>query len=550
MPVDFELRSVLAPGNQYSALISGALDGPMPQRRISVVVRVGDDPTTSLLPDLAAGQTYNSELLDVVSVVPDARTELSGTPSGDWVVLLDGDVVIDSDLIEVFARHLQMCERGLFFLSNAGLELGSEPYPFRFVGKTHMAFSKQLLDEVGAFDDALPASAAATDWAYRAWNRGAYIVPLAHGSPVSQSLGRQEENASAELEQRCPLHFRSRDSAGPFDVPLVSIYIPAHNAVDTVVPAVRSALGQTVTDLEVCIVDDGSVDGTGELLLAEFGEDPRVRIESQANTGIGEASNRAVRMCRAPFVGQLDADDLLKPQAVERSLEVMTSDPRIGVTYTSSELIDSDGNRVGDSFEFPYFSRYELMYLMIVHHFRLFRARDWNRTSGFATDMRNAVDYDMFLKLAEVTQIVHIPEQLYQYRKHDASTSQARHAIQRANHRLAVQRSMDRQGLSADWEMVPSETVDPRDYEFQRRSEPRNVATGSEAILISIGAGKDATPALGLVAHLFPSWEVTVAYRDGENRVDSPWLAHAAGMDALEQLVAHLPRQAIRLVYQ
>lgn len=527
---DFQVRALVGSANDYSSLVSAVSDAPPPAKRITVIVRAPDDGSaTSALAALDM-QTYDRSLVDVIGVRPEERQAAIASAQNDWIVLLDSDVDLDAELIERFALHLAVSEKAIYLGLDPG-DLTDEPEPFRFADDACMAFAKSLFDDVGAFNTALGAGDAAIEWAYRAWNRGAYIVPIVNGVRIDRRV-----SSSVGIKM--------------FDVPQVSIYIPAYNAVDTIGPAIRSALAQTVTDLEVCVVDDGSTDGTTELLTNAFGADPRVRIERHPNSGIGQASNRAVQMCRAPFIGQLDADDLLKPDAVARCLEVINSDPRIGVVYTSSELIDSEGKHAGDGFEFPYFSRYELMYLMIVHHFRLFRARDWYRTAGFATDMTNAVDYDMYLKLSEVTQIVHLPEQLYQYRKHDASTSQARHSVQRANHRLAVQRSLDRQGLSAEWEMVPKETVDPRDYEFERREQaPRAGNPGTEHVRISIGAGKDATPAIGLIAHLFASWEVTVEFRDGENRVDSPWLPHGEAMEALETFLEYLPRHAIRLVY-
>lgn len=80
---------------------------------------------------------------------------------------------------------------------------------------------------------------------------------------------------------------------------------------------VDSALNQTITDLEVCICNDGSTDNTLKILEEHYGDHPRVRFITQENKGIGAASNAAVKLCRGFYIGQLDSDDYLEPDAVE-----------------------------------------------------------------------------------------------------------------------------------------------------------------------------------------------------------------------------------------
>lgn len=89
--------------------------------------------------------------------------------------------------------------------------------------------------------------------------------------------------------------------------PLVSVVIPLYNKRGTIVRAIGSVLSQTVTGLELIIIDDGSSDGSKE--LAAGVSDPRIRIESQANAGPGRARNAGVELASAPVIAFLDADD-------------------------------------------------------------------------------------------------------------------------------------------------------------------------------------------------------------------------------------------------
>ena len=314
------------------------------------------------------------------------------------------------------------------------------------------------------------------------------------------------------LIDRCPVRYRPTDNDGGHMVPLVSIYIPAYNAEQTIVSAVRSALSQSIRDLEVCVVNDGSTDATLERLRDEFGDDPRVRIGNQKNGGIGAASNHAVRMCRGAFIGQLDADDELRLDAVELMLAPMLRDTRIGVSYGSYTKIDPAGETIGPGWMFPKYSRFMLMHSMIVHHFRLFRARDWYRTEGFAEDIRNAVDYDMFLKMAEVTEMVHVDERVYRYRIHDESTTQKHGATQYRNHAVVVKRALARRGLADTWTLEPIDEKNPRKYRFV----PLSSTDGPlSAITRRIQISGYEEPDMNKTVSLFPRWEV-------ESEPDSP----------------------------
>ena len=108
--------------------------------------------------------------------------------------------------------------------------------------------------------------------------------------------------------------------------PVVSIVIPAHNAGGSLIEAVDSALGQTFADLEVVVVDDGSVDGTTERLRGV--EDERLRVISQENHGQSSAINKGVEVSRGEYIKVLDADDWLNPAHIESQLAALDGSDR------------------------------------------------------------------------------------------------------------------------------------------------------------------------------------------------------------------------------
>ena len=99
----------------------------------------------------------------------------------------------------------------------------------------------------------------------------------------------------------------------------VSVIIPAYNAEKYVVSAVRSALAQTLVDIEVIVVDDKSTDGTLSLLKENFGRDERVRIIAQPeNGGVSAARNRGIGAAEGEYLAFLDSDDAMRPDMLER----------------------------------------------------------------------------------------------------------------------------------------------------------------------------------------------------------------------------------------
>ena len=102
-----------------------------------------------------------------------------------------------------------------------------------------------------------------------------------------------------------------------------------------------SALSQTLEDIEVIVVNDGSTDRTPEI-AATF-SDPRLRVISQANGGLPHARNTGIRQARAAFIGFLDGDDCWHPEKALRQLAAMEGEEGVGITFCHSRYIDEDG---------------------------------------------------------------------------------------------------------------------------------------------------------------------------------------------------------------
>jgi glycosyltransferase involved in cell wall biosynthesis len=126
--------------------------------------------------------------------------------------------------------------------------------------------------------------------------------------------------------------------------PKVSVVIPTYNRAAKVSDAIQSVLAQTVTDLEVIVIDDGSSDGTGKVLGETFGD--RIRYYAQANQGASAARNKGITEARGEWIAFLDSDDLWEKDKLEwqfKALERFGS--QCGACYTDTRFFNHSETR-------------------------------------------------------------------------------------------------------------------------------------------------------------------------------------------------------------
>ncbi len=126
-------------------------------------------------------------------------------------------------------------------------------------------------------------------------------------------------------------------------MPQISIIVPAFNARDTLPETLKSLTAQTLTDLEIIVVNDGSIDDTAKIAEEWARKDPRIQLISQPNRGLAGARNTGISHARAPYIGLCDADDLWMPNKAATHVEHLNNAPHVGVSYSGSLLINEDG---------------------------------------------------------------------------------------------------------------------------------------------------------------------------------------------------------------
>jgi glycosyltransferase involved in cell wall biosynthesis len=128
---------------------------------------------------------------------------------------------------------------------------------------------------------------------------------------------------------------------------LVTVIIPAFNAARTIDETLRSVRSQTHRRLEILVVDDGSVDATAEIVRSHAAEDRRIRLIQQPNLGVAAARNRAIAEATSDYVAPIDADDLWRPDKIEKQLARLHRDGEtVALVYAWCAVIEENSRIV------------------------------------------------------------------------------------------------------------------------------------------------------------------------------------------------------------
>ena len=215
--------------------------------------------------------------------------------------------------------------------------------------------------------------------------------------------------------------------------PAISVLIPVWHAVRFLPAALESVLGQTFTDFEVIAIDDGTSDGSAEVLAAFAARDSRVRVVRQENQGIVASLNRALELARAPLVARMDHDDVSRPDRFAKQIAYLRQHPEVAAVSGAMDVIDQDGTylRTDEFPTLPAAIASELLYRnCICHPAVIARADALRKVGGYRKNAQFAEDYDLWLRLSEAGQVANLPDVLLSYRLHPVRMSSRGYIVQ------------------------------------------------------------------------------------------------------------------------
>ncbi|GAA2339033.1 glycosyltransferase family A protein [Streptomyces cuspidosporus] len=184
--------------------------------------------------------------------------------------------------------------------------------------------------------------------------------------------------------------------------PVVSVVIPCHDYGHYLPQAVQSVLAQTYPDWELVVVDDGSTDDTAAVARSLIAGHPdrRIRLLEQANAGVSAARNAGIAATTGRYVLPLDADDVIAPTMLERTVAVLDDRPDIAIVSTDVSVFTDDG-LPAQALKLPAYDKDLLLRRLIMFYCSLYRREVWQTVGGYAEDMRAGEDWDFWIASAE-----------------------------------------------------------------------------------------------------------------------------------------------------
>ena len=232
-----------------------------------------------------------------------------------------------------------------------------------------------------------------------------------------------------------------------------SLIITTYNRAQYLSAAIESVLAQTYCDFSLLIWDDGSTDRSVKIAEQYAKKDQRIRVVASSHQGIAPTLKAAVAATSSDYIGWVDSDDMLASTALEETISVLNNYPQVGLVYTKYQIMDSDGNlhRIGQRCQIPY-SKERLLVDFMTFHFRLIRRTTYDLVGGIDPTFVFGEDYDLCLKLSEVTDVQHIAKPLYYYRRHSSNFTNDQFESIRWAHK-AISNALKRRGLDIYYEL-------------------------------------------------------------------------------------------------
>lgn len=234
----------------------------------------------------------------------------------------------------------------------------------------------------------------------------------------------------------------------------VGIYMPAYNVENYIKASINSILDQSFQDWQLIIVDDNSSDHTLQKAM-EF-SDKRVIVKHRKDHSghIGKIKNEAIALLDdSEYICHVGSDDLIPNYCLKAFSTVLDSKLEIGAACGSFIAFDNSGKK----WELPHvkndkgFSSERLLRYMCLYPMRFYRRKIVDQVGGYSNELSSAVDYDLALKLDEVTKIVRIEDPpTYYYRQHPTQVSTKSRTEQNENAKKALQNALKRRSVDLD----------------------------------------------------------------------------------------------------
>ena len=230
--------------------------------------------------------------------------------------------------------------------------------------------------------------------------------------------------------------------------PTVSVIMPVYNGERYLAEAIASILGQTYADFEFIIVDDGSTDGSAEIICEFVERDSRIQfIRLDRNMGHATARNNGISVASGKYVANMDCDDVCLPDRLRRQVNFLESNPNIDVLGSNLMVVDQD---LRFRYELIMWQEHALIawglffWASVPHPATMIRRHPLVAAGGYDAGFKASCDSELWSRLIATSRFANLPDVLMLYRRHPQAISTKHKGRQRAAGAVIHRRMLER----------------------------------------------------------------------------------------------------------
>jgi Glycosyltransferases involved in cell wall biogenesis len=229
----------------------------------------------------------------------------------------------------------------------------------------------------------------------------------------------------------------------------VSVILPVYNAERYLSDAINSIVGQTFTDWELVIINDGSTDGSDQI-ISKFTDSRIHYYQNEENLGLIKTLNKAITLCCGEYIARMDADDVCLPIRFEKQIDFLDKYPGYAMCGSWVNVIDENSLEKGKIINFTnneYLQIHLLFSVPFVHPAVMIRA-DVLRNNLYDETFSHIEDYELWCRIADKYRVANVPYYLLNYRWHSTNISVLNSQIQKKLKSAINERELNQIGIT------------------------------------------------------------------------------------------------------
>ncbi len=209
-------------------------------------------------------------------------------------------------------------------------------------------------------------------------------------------------------------------------IPLLSVIMPVYNGEKYLSESIESILGQTLSEFEFIIIDDGSTDTSVDIIQEYAKKDNRIYlVENKVNQGLVASLNKGIELSHGQYIARMDQDDISLPERFETQMNFFILNPDIGILGSSVQIIDKYG-KAGEVWNFPEthdLVKWELCFRCPIVHPSVMIQKRLLLKNRYRKEWEIAEDYELWVRMVWKSKITTLPNVLLKLRKHPTNNT-------------------------------------------------------------------------------------------------------------------------------